>query len=293
MAGDLSNIIEPGSEFKQLATGFVFTEGPVWDPEGYLYFVDIRQNVLCRMKPDASDGDYEIVRRETGSGDGLTFDRNGNLLMCEGRHRRVTRTHSDSGRIEIIAERWNKLRLNSPNDVIARPDGTVYFTDPPWAVEPAARQLDFAGVYRISPDGEVIMEANGMEVPNGLAMSPDGGKLYVSNTRPNPYLNVYEVNPDGSLGPGERFADIPYGPNGATDGVPDGVKVDEAGNVFCTGAGGGWVFDSTGSRIGVIEAPELPANLAFIGEDRKTLIFTSRTSVYSIRVQTPGMPVVY
>ena len=289
MAGDLSNIIEAGSEFEQMATGFVFTEGPVWD-SGYLYFVDIRTNLLCRMKPGE---DYEVVRRETGAGDGLTFDHNGNLLMCEGSHRRLTRTNKDTGRIEIIAERWNKLRLNSPNDVIARPDGTVYFTDPAWAVSPEDRQLDFAGVYRISPDGEVHMEADDNEFPNGLALSPDGSKLYVSNTRTTPYLNVYEVKSDGSLGKGERFADIPYGPNGTVDGVPDGVKVDESGNVFCTGNGGGWVFSSDGTKIGVLEAPELPANLGFIGDDRKTLVFTSRTSIYSIRVQTPGMPVVY
>jgi gluconolactonase len=101
------------------------------------------------------------------------------------------------------------------------------------------------------------------------------------------------VKSDGSLGKGERFADIPYGSNGPVDGVPDGVKVDQAGNVFCTGTGGGWVFSSDGTKIGVIEAPELPANLGFIGDDRKTLVFTSRTSVYSIQVQTPGMPVVY
>jgi len=289
MAGDLSNIIEAGSEFEQMATGFVFTEGPVWD-SGYLYFVDIRTNLLLRMKPGEEP---EVIRRETGSGDGLTFDHNGNLLMCEGSHRRLTRTNKDTGRIEIIAERWNKLRLNSPNDVIARPDGTIYFSDPPWAVKPEKRQLDFAGVYRISPDGEVHLEADENEVPNGLALSPDGSKLYVSNTRPDPYLNVYEVKSDGSLGKGERFTDIPYGSNGPVDGVPDGVKVDEAGNVFCTGAGGGWVFSSDGTKIGVIEAPELPANLGFIGDDRKTLVFTSRTSVYSIRVQTPGMPVVY
>jgi gluconolactonase len=289
MAGDLSNIIEAGSEFEQMATGFVFTEGPVWD-SGHLYFVDIRTNLLLRMKPGEEP---EVVRRETGSGDGLTFDHNGNLLMCEGSHRRLTRTNKDTGRIEIIAERWNELRLNSPNDVIARPDGTVYFTDPPWAVKPEKRQLDFAGVYRISPDGEVHMEADDNETPNGLALSPDGSKLYVSNTRSEPYMNVYKVKSDGSLGKGERFADIPYGPNGTVDGVPDGVKVDEAGNVFCTGAGGGWVFSSDGTNIGVIEAPELPANLGFIGDDRKTLVFTSRTSVYSIRVQTPGMPVVY
>ncbi len=289
MAGDLSTIIEPGSEFEQIATGFVFTEGPVWD-SGYLYFVDIRTNLLLRMKPG---GEPEVIRRETGSGDGLTFDHNGNLLMCEGSHRRLTRTHKDTGRIEIIAERWNKLRINSPNDVIARPDGTVLFTDPPWAVDASKRQLDFAGVYRISPDGEVSMEAKDMEFPNGLAMSSDGSKLYVSNTRTEPYLNVYDVKANGSLGAGERFADIPYGPNGTVDGVPDGVKVDEDGNVFCTGNGGGWVFSSDGATIGVIEAPELPANLGFIGDDRKTLVFTARTSVYSIRVQTPGMPVVY
>jgi len=214
-------------------------------------------------------------------------------LMCEGSHRRLTRTHKDGGRVEIIAEKWNKLRLNSPNDVIARPDGTVYFTDPPWAVPEERRQLDFAGVYRISTDGEVHLEADDNEFPNGLALSPDGTKLYVSNTRQDPYINVYPVNSDGSLGNSERFADIPYGPNERDDGVPDGVKVDEAGHVFCTGTGGAWVFEENGTKIGVLEAPELPANLGFIGDDRKTFVYTARTSVYSIRLQTPGMPVVY
>ena len=137
------------------------------------------------------------------------------------------------------------------------------------------------------------MEADENERPNGLALSPDGSRLYVSNTRPDPYIVVYTLNTDGSLGSGGRFADIPYGPDGLDGGVPDGMKVDEAGRVFCTGAGGAWVFDPDGTKLGVIEAPELPANLAFGGEDRRTLFLTARTSVYSIRVQTPGMPIVY
>ena len=145
MAGDLSSIVEPGAEFEQMATGFVFTEGPVWD-SGYLYFVDIRQNILLRQKPGEEP---EIIRRETGSGDGLTMDNNGNLLMCEGSHRRLTRTHKDSGRVEIIAEKWNKLRLNSPNDVIARPDGTVYFTVPNGFQGEAPNGT----IYRTAPDG--------------------------------------------------------------------------------------------------------------------------------------------
>jgi gluconolactonase len=269
-------------EAERLATGFVFTEGPLWHPDGYFFFVDVRASMLYRVTPGRPP---EVLREKTGGGNGTTFDLQGRLVLCEGDNRRVTRTAAD-GAIEILVDRFEGKRLNRPNDVVCRSDGSLYFTDPGLRVPLAERELPYAGVYRIAPDGTVTLIAD-CEYPNGLAFSPDERVLYVANTRWTAYIHAIELDAGGSLVRRRIFADMS---SDETDGVPDGMKVDVEGRVYCTGPGGTWVFAPDGARLGIIRTPEVPANLAFGGPDLRTLFFTARTSVYTLRVKTPGQP---
>src|SRR5207244_10618357 len=281
MAETLSSILET-TQAERLATGFVFTEGPLWHPDGFYYFVDVRSSVLYRMTPGRAP---EIVRDKTGGGNGTTFDLQGRLILCEGDNRRVTRTAAD-GRLEVLMDRFEGKRLNRPNDVVCKSDGSLWFTDPGLRVPLAERELPHAGVYRIAPDGTTALVAD-CEYPNGLAFSPDERVLYVANTRWTQYIHALEIDPDGKLVRRRIFADMS---SDETDGVPDGMKVDAEGRVFCTGPGGTWVFAPDGTRLGIIRTPEVPANLAFGGPDLRTLFFTARTSVYTLQVTTPGQP---
>jgi gluconolactonase len=277
----LSSILET-TEAERLATGFVFTEGPLWHPEGFYYFVDVRSSVLYRMTPGRAP---EVVRDKTGGGNGTTFDLHGRLVLCEGDNRRVTRTATD-GRIETLMDRYEGKRLNRPNDVVCKSDGSIYFTDPGLRVPLAERELPHAGVYRVTPDGTTSLVAD-FEYPNGLAFSPDERFLYVANTRWAQYIHVLELDAGGTMVRRRIFADMS---SDEKEGVPDGMKVDVQGRVYCTGPGGTWVFTPDGTRLGVIRTPEVPANLAFGGPDLRTLFFTARTSVYTLRVKTPGQP---
>jgi gluconolactonase len=281
MSDDLSAILE-ATTAERLATGFGFTEGPLWHPDGFYYFVDIRQSALFRLTPGKA---AEVVRRETGEGNGTTFDLEGRLVICEGGNRRVTRTGPD-GRIEVLVDRFEGKRLNRPNDVVCRSDGSIYFTDPGLRVPLAQREIDHAGVYRIAPSGAVSLVAD-FEYPNGLAFSPDERVLYVANTRWAQYIHRLELDAAGAVVRRRIFADMS---SDETEGVPDGMKVDAQGRVFCTGPGGTWVFAPDGTRLGIIRTPEVPANLAFGGPDLRTLFLTARTSVYALRVRTPGQP---
>ena len=281
MSDDLSAILE-STQAERLATGFGFTEGPLWHPEGYYYFVDIRRSLLFRLTPGKA---AEVSRSETGEGNGTTFDLQGRLVMCEGGNRRVTRTGRD-GRVEVLVDRFEGKRLNRPNDVVCRSDGSIYFTDPGLRVPLAEREVDHAGVYRIAPDGAVTLVAD-CEYPNGLAFSPDERVLYVANTRWAQYIHAFELDAGGAVVRRRIFADMS---SDEPEGVPDGMKVDTQGRVFCTGPGGTWVFAPDGARLGVIRTPEVPANLAFGGPDLRTLFFTARTSVYTLRTRTPGLP---
>jgi gluconolactonase len=278
---DLSKILETASA-ERLATGYVFTEGPLWHPDGFYYFVDVRASVLYRVTPGRAP---EIVRRETGGGNGTTFDLEGRLVLCEGDHRRVVRMTGD-GRVETLVDRYEGKRLNRPNDVVCRSDGSIFFTDPGLRVPLAERELPYAGVYRIAPDGATALVAD-FEYPNGLAFSPDERILYVANTRWAQYIHAIEVDAGGRMVRRRIFADMS---SDETDGVPDGMKVDVEGRVYCTGPGGTWVFAPDGTRLGIIRTPEVPANVAFGGPDLRTLFFTARTSVYTMRVKTPGQP---
>jgi len=281
MSDALSGILET-SKAERLATGFVFTEGPLWHPDGFYYFVDIRRSNLHRLTPGKEP---ELVRANTGEGNGTTFDLQGRLVICEGGNRRVTRWAS-SGQSEILVDRYEGKRLNRPNDVVCRSDGSLYFTDPGLRVPLAERELPYAGVYRIAPDGATTLVAD-CEYPNGLAFSPDERVLYVANTRWTQYIHALELDAGGRLVRRRIFADMS---SDETDGVPDGMKVDVEGRVFCTGPGGTWVFAPDGTRLGIIRTPEVPANLAFGGPDLRTLFLTARTSVYTLRVNVPGQP---
>ena len=281
MADAMSAILET-TQAERLATGFVFTEGPLWHPDGFYYFVDVRASMLYRVAPGRP---HEVVREKTGGGNGTTFDLQGRLILCEGDNRRVTRRAPDD-RFEVLVDRFEGKRLNRPNDVVCRSDGSIYFTDPGLRVPLAEREVEHAGVYRIAPDGAVSLVAD-FEYPNGLAFSPDERLLYVANTRWAQYIHVLELDADGRMARRRIFADMS---SDETDGVPDGMKVDVEGRVYCTGPGGTWVFATDGTRLGVIRTPEVPANLAFGGPDLRTLFFTARTSVYTLRAKVPGQP---
>jgi len=279
MADAMSAVLET-TQAERLATGFVFTEGPLWHPDGFYYFVDVRASMLYRITPGRP---HEVVREKTGGGNGTTFDLQGRLILCEGDNRRVTRRAADD-RFEVLVDRFEGKRLNRPNDVVCKSDGSIYFTDPGLRVPLAEREVEHAGVYRIAPDGAVSLVAD-FEYPNGLAFSPDERLLYVANTRWAQYIHVLELDGDGRLVRRRIFADMS---SDETDGVPDGMKVDVEGRVYCTGPGGTWVFAPDGTRVGVIRTPEVPANLAFGGPDLRTLFFTARTSVYTLRAKVPG-----
>jgi len=251
MNDELAAIFET-RETERLATGFVFTEGPLWHPDGFYYFVDVRSSVLYRIVPGRAP---EVVRDKTGGGNGTTFDLERRLVLCEGDNRRVTRMGPD-GRVDVLMDRYEGKRLNRPNDVVCKSDGSIYFTDPGLRVPLAERELPYAGVYRVGPDGSTRLVAD-FEYPNGLAFSADERLLYVANTRWAQYIHILEL---------------------------------DAAGVFCTGPGGTWVFSPEGKRLGIIQTPEVPANLAFGGPDLRTLFLTARTSVYALRVKTPGLP---
>jgi gluconolactonase len=282
MTDALGSILET-KDAERLATGFVFTEGPLWHPDGFYYFVDVRSSVLYRIVPGSAP---EVVREKTGGGNGTTFDLQGRLVICEGDNRRVARVAADGRAVEVLVDRFEGKRLNRPNDVVCKSDGSIYFTDPGLRVPLAERELPYAGVYRVMPDGVMSLVAD-FEYPNGLAFSPDERRLYVANTRWAQYIHVLDLDPSGKMIRRRIFADMS---SDETDGVPDGMKVDVDGRVYCTGPGGTWVFAPDGARLGIIRTPEVPANLAFGGADLRTLFLTARTSVYTLRVKVPGQP---
>jgi len=295
MPEDLSSILE-SPEHTLLATGLGATEGPLWHPGGYLTLVDLGGRLL---KWDPSDG-ISVIRENTGEGNGCTFDRHGNLIMCEGAdHRCITRMAAD-GTVTTIADRYQGKRLNKPNDVVCRSDGSIYFTDPSLRVPVEDREYGFAGVFRIAPDGQLHLATDGCEYPNGLAFSPDDSVMYVAITRTSEgcfgekdrgelcahmKIRAFDVAPDGSLINNRIFADM----SSAEEGVPDGMKVDVEGRLYCTGPGGVWVFDPEGNKLGVIRGPEAPRNISFGGPDFRTVYSTPGESLYSFRVKTPGI----
>ncbi len=267
-----------GSDLQKLAGGFQFTEGPMWHPDGFLIFSDIPGDTIFALK----EGKAEVYRKPSGNSNGLTFDSADRLVACEHGNRRVSVTQAD-GTVAEAATHYDGKRLNSPNDVVAKADGSVYFTDPPYGVRPADRELDFAGVYRISPDGEITLLVDDFVKPNGLCFSPDESLLYIADTDGNS-VRAFDVQGDGTLANGRTL--IKFEP--PAELRPDGMKVDTEGNLFVAGAGGVEVFGPDGEHLQTIEVPDRPSNLAFGDADGRTLYITARSSVYSIRTVHPG-----
>jgi gluconolactonase len=280
----LAQIVDQ-SEAERLASGFVFTEGPLWHPDGFYYFVDVRASRFYRLRPG---GAAEKLRENTGEGNGTTFDPQGRLVICEGGNRRLTRWPADGkfASSEVLIDRFDGKRLNRPNDVVCKSDGSIWFTDPGLRVPIKEREQDTAAVYRVKSDGSVSKIAD-FEYPNGLAFSPDERTLYVANTRFAMYIHAIELDGAGNMVGRRIFADMS---SDEKEGVPDGMKVDVEGRVYCTGPGGTWVFAPSGEKLGVIRTPEVPANICFGGPDMRTLFFTARTSIYAMQVKVPGLP---
>lgn len=281
MNQSLVQIIPNHSQVEQIATGFQFTEGPLWHPEGYLLFSDIPANTIYQWQPNSK---AKIFRRPSGKANGNTFDLKGRLISAEHENRRVSRTETD-GKIVTLVDNYQGKKLNSPNDLIVKSDGSIYFTDPPYGIQPIQEELGFYGVYRLSPEGQLTLLVDDFTRPNGIALSPDQTKLYVNDSEVG-HIRVFDLQSDGSLTNGRVFAQL-KDPN--QEGVPDGMKVDTQGNVYSTGPGGVWIFSSEGELLEVISVPEVTTNLAWGGQNNQTLYITANTSVYRIRLQIPGL----
>ena len=292
-APELEKIISMSEPIQELAAGLGGelgpAEGPVWWKEGgYLLFSDIHANK--RMKYTPGQG-VSVFKEPTNRANGLTRDLQGRLVACEHDSRRVTRQELD-GSITVIANNYQGRRLNRPNDVVVKSDGSIYFTDP-WSLAGAAPEqwdLSFHGVYRVSADlGTLTLLVDDFTLPNGLAFSPDESVLYINDTRRG-HIRAFEFQPNGTLAKqSDRvFADL----RGNEPGAPDGMKVDSAGNVYCGGSGGIWILDPTGKKLGrIVHGKPATTNVGFGGDDWKTLFFTTRTQLGMVNVKVPGMPV--
>ncbi|MCA1686048.1 MAG: SMP-30/gluconolactonase/LRE family protein [Planctomycetia bacterium] len=284
----LSALVDGASALETLADGFQFTEGPLWCPDGSVLVQDIKAEATYRLRPGRAP---EALRTDTRAANGQTFTADGRIVFCEQNGRRVSRMNRDGSGVETLAETWSGRRLNSPNDVVCRSDGLVYFTDPPYGVAPADRALHFQGVFALDPsrpDGPRLL-ADDFEKPNGLAFAPDERTLYVCDTA-RYHVRAFPVEPSGGLGVGSGRVFARLDPD--TPGGPDGMKADRDGRVYVAVAQGVWVFDPTGRLLGIISLPRRPANLAWCDPDGSRLVITAVDTVYSLPMKVKGvMPI--
>jgi gluconolactonase len=280
----LADIVPEDSRLERLGTDFQFTEGPVWNAEdGLLLFSDIPANRIYAWSPDRG---VTLFREPSGNSNGLTYDREGRLILCEHGTRRLSRLENREV-YTILSERFQGKRLNSPNDAVVKSDGTIYFTDPPYGIQPEEQELPFQGVFRYDPERQdLTLLADDFNRPNGIAFSPDERVLYIADSSSRRRIRAYTVRPDGMLSGGHVFAAI----NSESPGNPDGMKIDVEGNLYSAAAGGIWVFSADGENLGIISTPETPANCAWGDEDGQGLYITARTSIYRIRLNVPGVP---
>jgi gluconolactonase len=293
----LRRLLGETARVERIAGGLGFTEGPIWRGD-HLLFSDIPNNRIVRWRRLSEGPELTTFRApacpilpgsRVGGSNGLTVDGEGRLLACEHGARRVSRTEAD-GAIVTLAERYQGKRLNSPNDVVARADGSIYFTDPPYGLDgqdsSPVKELPHNGVYRRSPDGRLTLLVDDFERPNGLAIAPDGRMLYVDDSARG-HIRAFRLTADGTLDEGRVLVDL----RSSEPGVPDGMKLDSQGNIWCTGAGGVWIVAASGQVLGRILMPEVTANLAWGGPDRRSLFLTASTSLYRLVCAVPGQTV--
>jgi gluconolactonase len=262
-------------EVETVTKGYRFTEGPAWSRDGYLLFSDIPSGKIVKKAPDR---DHEVFRESANGAAGNAFDAQGRLYTCETHTRRVTRTDK-KGRIEVLADKWDGKRLNAPSDLVVSKSGHVYFTDPAFGSQQDTRELDFYGVYHITPKGQLWLIAKPAGRPNGITLSPNGRILYVASSDER-NIRAYDVDRDGEVS-GERIAVA------NVDGVPAGMRTDETGNLYVA-AKGIAVYSPDGKLLVTLPVPETPSNCAFGDPDLHTLYITARTSVYRAHLDVKG-----
>jgi sugar lactone lactonase YvrE len=287
----LRALVDPAAAAEKIAGGCIFTEGPVWrHEENSLIFSDIQGDTLYRWTPA---GGQAVFRRPSGQANGNTCDTAGRLLSCEHQNRRVSRTLPGGG-VETLVSHYEGRRLNSPNDIVAAPNGDLYFTDPPYGLRRpdgtfGPQEIPFNGVYRIAAaDGSITAVVEDFERPNGLVISNDGRQMYIDDTERH-HVRVFDLGADGALSNGRVFVDVSHGD---TTGRPDGMKLDAQGNLYIAAntADGLWVYSPDGALLGCIGVPEPPANLAWGGSNNSMLFITARTSVYRLQMKVSGQP---
>ncbi len=277
-SSELMELLAEGKRIERIGTGFTFTEGPAWHGGGYLLFSDIPGNRIWKWEPEAG---FSIFREPSGHSNGLAFNGRGELIACEHGNRRLTLTKKD-GSEQVLADRFGGKRLNSPNDVIVSSRGNIIFTDPPYGIAEHERELGFNGVFMLEPDGKLTLLADDFERPNGLALSPRESKLYISDSC-REHIRRFKPDYENRRLEGGGILCRLEAPEA---GVPDGMKVDCAGNLYATGAGGLWVFNPEMEKTGRILLPEPPANCAWGDADGRSLFLTARTSLYRLRFNT-------
>ncbi len=287
------NLFAPGAAFEVLAEGFAFTEGATWHPvERHVTFSDIPNSRIHRWF--AATGETQVLRDPSHMTNGMTYDREGRLLMCEHASSRVSRMEADGG-ITVLADLWQGSELNSPNDIVVDDSGAIWFTDPLYGREeptglPRDPGLPFRALWRIAPDGALHLIADDFDAPNGLCFSPDKARLYVNDSK-RKHIRVFDVDGMGAAKGGAVFAET-RDPDGSLGrGSPDGMKVDGAGNVWCAGQGGIHVFDAQGVLLGILLTPQFPANFCFGGDDLRTLFVCAGTTFVRLPLLQAGQPI--